>query len=363
MDTLSKSMFFITEGNEVNSVFTEEVKHDGVTFTFPSDPVFAKYKDQVMAVVEVRMEAPKFSLTQSKLDLSSVRLHGVKVVEDKLYEDSVALWAFESKTLGKTMRVVSDREASKIPAKRDTDYVVPIIVNTIELSSKEETIGRFIFPLPREWFVLYEVAFGQDTAKIRRENFKVDLESFSTDIIVQELKKHRVFTNNLWDLYQLHKSLEKFEEQNKGLTEPMTEEIGVSDLDLEDTIPETADLYLSGDQATTNSLHKQLIIQASIDKVGFFSKKKAVVLRMINNSELGTVKAVRFSFKLLDPVGKELYVAEKELTELSIGPGEAKKKDFSDFPEFTDQQLERVNLKLRSIRWSNGVETVSPQEE
>ncbi|MFA6656762.1 MAG: hypothetical protein WCS38_05610, partial [Mesotoga sp.] len=169
MKMMGYSAFLISDSG---SVFIEESKHEGITFTFPSDPVFAKYKDRLMAVVEVKMESSKFSLTKSKIDLSSVKLQGVKVVDDKFYEDSISLWAFESRTLGKTMRVVSDGEASKIPAKRETDYVVPIIVNTIEFSSKEEHVGRFVFPLPDEWFVLSGVHFGQDGVKIRKENSK-----------------------------------------------------------------------------------------------------------------------------------------------------------------------------------------------
>ncbi|MDD2333020.1 MAG: hypothetical protein PHD38_01295 [Mesotoga sp.] len=359
MKMMGYSAFLISDSG---SVFIEESKHEGITFTFPSDPVFAKYKDRLMAVVEVKMESSKFSLTKSKIDLSSVKLQGVKVVDDKFYEDSISLWAFESRTLGKTMRVVSDGEASKIPAKRETDYVVPIIVNTIEFSSKEEHVGRFVFPLPDEWFVLSGVHFGQDGVKIRKENSKIDLDSFSTEIIVGELKQHRVFNDNLWDLYQLYKSLESFETKNESLPEPLGEEMPVSDLDLEDSIPESADLYLAGDRKTTNSLHREVVIQSSIEKIGTFSKKKGVVLRVKNNSDLGTVKAVHISFRLLDPMGKELYVAEKELDGLSVGPGEAKKQDFTDFPEFTDQQLERVAVNLISISWSNGLKTLTSSE-
>lgn len=310
-----------------------------------------------MVVVEVKMDASKFSLTKSKLDLTSVRLHGVKIVDNKPFDDSVALWAFESKTLGKTMRVISGSEGSKIPAKRDADYVVPAIVNTIELASKEENVGRFIFQLPGEWFVLSQISMGQDIAKIRRENARLDLKSFSTEIIVAELKKHRVFTENLWNLYALYKELDKFETENSELTESVEEELTVSDLDLEETIPESVDLYLDGDEKTTVSLHKQVLVQSSIEKIGTFSKKKAVVLRIRNNSDLGTVKEVHFSFRLLDPVGKELYLAEHDLKDLNVGPGEAQKRDFMDFPEFTDQQLERVDVKLLKILWSNGVET------
>lgn len=360
MKTIEYSAFLISASG---SVFIEESKHDGITFTFPSDPVFAKYRDRLMAVIEVKMEASRFSLTKSKLDFSSVKLHGIKVVGDKLYEDSVSLWAFESRTLGKTIRVVSDNEASMIPAKRDTDYVVPIIVNTIEFSSKEEHLGRFVFPLPDEWFVLSGVFFGQDGAKIRKENSKVSLDSFSTEIIVNELKKHRVFNDNLWDLYQLYKSLESFETKNESLPEPLGEEISVSSLDLEESIPESADLYLAGDRKTTDSLHREVVVQSSIEKVGTFSKKKGVVLRIKNNSDLGTVKGVHISFRLLDPMGKELYVAEKELEGLSVGPGEAKKHDFTDFPEFADHQLERVAINLISISWSNGLETFTSAEK
>ena len=50
-------------------------------------------------------------------------------------------------------------------------------MNTIEFSSKEAHTGRLIFPLPDEWFVLSSVYFGQDGAKIRRENSKIDLDS------------------------------------------------------------------------------------------------------------------------------------------------------------------------------------------
>jgi len=60
---------------------------------------------------------------------------------------------------------------------------------------------------------------------------------------------------------------------------------------------------------------------------------------------------------LLDPVGKELYFAEHDLKDLNVCPGEAQKRDFTDFPEFTDQQLERVEVQLLKILWSNGVET------
>lgn len=360
MKILDASIWLMTD---TGSISVEETKHEGVSFTFPSDPVFAKYRDRIMAVVEVKMDPAKFGLTKSKLDLGSVRLHGVKIVDDKPYEDSVALWAFESKTLGKTMRVVTGEEGAKIPAKRDTDYVVPIIVNTLELSPKEENVGRFIFPLPNEWFLISAISFGQDTAKIRKENCKVDLKSFSTSIIIKELKKHRVFTEYLWELYQLHKTLEKYEEKNKELTEPIGEEIGVSDLDLEDSIPEAADLYLNGDEKTTDSLFDEIDVQSSIEKVGAFSKKKAVVLRVRNNSELGTVKGIHFTFKLLDPVGNELYLAEKEINEFDVGPGEAEKKDFSDFPEFTDQQLERVSIEVLSIKWSNGVETFTKSDQ
>jgi len=354
MKVLDYSILSITDAG---SVFIEESKHDGVTFSFPSDPIFAKYRDQLMVVVEVKMDASKFSLTKSKLDLTSVRLHGVKIVDNKPFDDSVALWAFESKTLGKTMRVISGSEGSKIPAKRDADYVVPAIVNTIELASKEENVGRFIFQLPGEWFVLSQISMGQDIAKIRRENARLDLKSFSTEIIVAELKKHRVFTENLWNLYALYKELDKFETENSELTESVEEELTVSDLDLEETIPESVDLYLDGDEKTTVSLHKQVLVQSSIEKIGTFSKKKAVVLRIRNNSDLGTVKEVHFSFRLLDPVGKELYLAEHDLKDLNVGPGEAQKRDFMDFPEFTDQQLERVDVKLLKILWSNSVET------
>jgi len=360
MKTMGYSAFLISDAG---SVIIEESKHDGITLTFPSDPVFAKYRGRLMAVIEVKMESSKFSLTKSKLDLSGVKLHGVKIVENKLFEDSVALWAFESRTLGKTLRIVSDGEASKIPAKRDTNFVVPVIVNTIEFSSKEVHTGRLIFPLPDEWFVLSSVYFGQDGAKIRRENAKIDLDSLSTGIVVEELRKHRVFTDNLWDLYQLYKSLESFETKNESLPEPLGEEITVSDLDLEDSIPQAADLYLSKDRKTTDSLHREVVIQSSIEKVGTFSKKKAVVLRIMNNSDLGTVKGVHISFRLIDPMGKELYVAEKELEGLSVGPGEAKKQDFTDFPEFADQQLERVVVNLMSISWSNGLKTLSASEE
>ncbi len=182
------------------------------------------------------------------------------------------------------------------------------------------------------------------------------------EIIVGELKQHRVFNDNLWDLYQLYKSLESFETKNESLPEPLGEEMPVSDLDLEDSIPESADLYLAGDRKTTNSLHREVVIQSSIEKIGTFSKKKGVVLRVKNNSDLGTVKAVHISFRLLDPMGKELYVAEKELDGLSVGPGEAKKQDFTDFPEFTDQQLERVAVNLISISWSNGLKTLTSSE-
>jgi hypothetical protein len=200
---------------------------------------------------------------------------------------------------------------------------------------------------------------GQDVTKIRRENARLDLKSFSTEIIVAELKKHRVFTENLWNLYALYKELDKFETKNSELNEPLEEELTVSDLDLEETIPEYVDLYLDGDEKTTVALHKEVLVQSSIEKVGTFSKKKAVVLRVRNNSDLGTVKEVHFSFRLLDPVGKELYFAEHDLKDLSVCPGEAQKRDFTDFPEFTDQQLERVDVKLLKILWSNGIETIT----
>ena len=115
MKTMGYSAFLISDAG---SVIIEESKHDGITLTFPSDPVFAKYRGQgLMAVIEVKMESSKFLSQRASLTFSGVKLHGVKIVENKLFEDSVALWAFESRTLGKTLRIVSDGEASKIPAK------------------------------------------------------------------------------------------------------------------------------------------------------------------------------------------------------------------------------------------------------
>ena len=191
---IPKVSLIMAIADEPGSSPAGELKHDGVTYTFPNPPLFTGYKDVVAAVIDVVIQADKMLLTK-KVRFPQLELHGVKIDNDEFIEERIPLYAYDSLTLGKTMRIISaDVEGSKIPSKREPASIIPIAVDTLELPSGGTDRGTLIFLLPKEWFLIQKIAAGDSLTRIKGKNLNIQMNEFTKQGIVEYFRKYRVFT-------------------------------------------------------------------------------------------------------------------------------------------------------------------------
>lgn len=351
------NLMMILAGNS-DSVPAHEVKHNGVTFSFPNKPLFTQYKNLVAVVIDVVMQADKMLVTK-KVNFPEIELHGIKISNNEFMEDRIPVYAYESLTLGKTMRIISsDIEGSTIPSKREPASVVPAALDTLELASGGSDRGSLVFLLPEEWFLIQRIGIGDSVTKILEKNVNIPMKEFTKNGIIKYFKKHRVFNENLERLYSLYKSIDSFEKENSKIEDLETPNLELSDLELEEKISSAVDAYMKGDHEITDSLKKNVTMNGTIERIGTFSRKQGIVLNIVNRSELGTVKSIDYTFKLVNSSGKEVYLGDNSLDEIMAGPGKVIKKPIAEFPGFDGINADRIEIKITGIKWSNNVTTV-----